>query len=113
MADEFKVGEFAELCNLPPWSAQKNGTEVVIVELAAFRSWKNVDTGELQHGYAYIISFEHYAYVACRPEYLRKKSPPIDTIDSAEPNKKTQWADGPWKPEFIQMARVIEEQVQR
>lgn len=99
MADPFRVGEIAELCNLPSDAARYNGYEVVIVELAKHRTWRG-ENGEKLSGIAYVILFDANPFVACRPENLRKKSPPIDTVDTETPNKVTQWADVPWKPEI-------------
>jgi len=96
VSDPFRVGEIAELCNMPAELAQFNGTEVAILELAAHREWR-MGNGKKTSGVAYIVFFQD-APTACRPEHLRKKPPPIDTVDTEAPNKKTRWSEGPWQP---------------
>lgn len=99
MSDQFRVGEFAELCNFPGELARFNGVEVLIVELAAHREWRRVSDDVLCRGVAYLVSWEEYPECAIPPKYLRKRRKPIDTVDATTPNKITQWSDGPWKPE--------------
>jgi len=100
MSEPFRVGEIAELCNLPPEAARYDGYEVVIVELAQHRTWCG-EYGEKLSGLAYVILFDD-RLVACRPKNLRKRHKPIDTVDTEAPNKKTRWADGPWKPRSLE-----------
>lgn len=99
MTDQFRVGEFAELCNLPDWAARLNGVEVLIIEPARERKWKFC--GRPMSGVAYIVSYDNEPRVACPPQYLRKRRPPIDTVDASDPYKVTNWNECPWWPEKL------------